>query len=374
MHMNYFNTIEPYNALPLLPIDKDVESKAVLKQCIKSRSALAELKQIVKRLPNQTILINTLPLLEAQASSEIENIVTTTDKLFQYANTDAAPQSDVSTKEALRYSSALTKGYRNILNRPLCTLTATEICSEIKGVEMNVRNTSGTALANDKTGDIIYTPPFGEEILRGLLKNLENFLHEEDGLDPLIKMAIAHYQFEAIHPFTDGNGRTGRILNILFLIDKELLDIPVLYLSRYILQNKDDYYRLLQDVTRTQNWQDWLLYILRAVEETANGTSLKIDAILLLMNDTSDYIKTKMPKIYSHELVDLIFTQPYCRINNVVEQGIAKRQTASVYLHQLNNKDVLNDVQIGREKLFINPRFMHILLNDDNAYRPFDRL
>jgi Fic family protein len=202
----------PYNDLPPLPPATEFESIAVLKACIPARAALAELKQAGELLPNQELLINLLPLLEAQGSSEIENIVTTTDRLFQYAEEDS--QADPMTKEALRYRTALRQGFEELVRKPLCTNTALEICSTIKSAQMDIRKVPGTALSNQATGKLIYTPPVGEEVIRTLLSNWERFLHADETIDPLIKMAIAHYQFEAIHPFTDGNGRTGRILNI----------------------------------------------------------------------------------------------------------------------------------------------------------------
>src|ERR1043165_2917115 len=208
---------KPYNEIPLLPPTIDLETKAILKQCIPARAALAELKGAAELIPNPSILINTLPLLEAQASSEIENIITTTDRLFQFRELDV--QADPATKEALRYSHALLEGYQEVQKRPLTTRTAEEICSRIKGVQMQVRRVPGAALANERNGEIVYTPPVGEDLLRSLLANWERFLHERTDLDPLIRMAVAHYQFEAIHPFTDGNGRTGRIMNLLMLCE-----------------------------------------------------------------------------------------------------------------------------------------------------------
>jgi Fic family protein len=326
---------KPYNSLQLLPPKSEIiETRVVLKACIKARAALGELKQAAELIPNQAMLINTLPLLEAQASSEIENIVTTTDKLFQHINRPEL-RADPATKEALRYSHALLRGYQALKERPLCTGTGEQVCSMIKGVDMTVRRSSGTVLKNDATDKIIYTPPQGETLLRDLLHNWESFLHNEVDLDPLIRMAVGHYQFEAIHPFADGNGRTGRVLNSLFLIHEDLLTLPILYLSRYIIQNKTDYYRLLQNVTEKQEWKPWLLYIIKGVEDTAIWTIAKIAAIRKLLENTVAYIRQELPKIYSYELVSLIFELPYCRISNVTESGIAKRQTASQYLKQL---------------------------------------
>jgi Fic family protein len=253
----------------------------------------------------------------------------------------------------------------------LCTTTAVEICTAIKGVDMDIRRTPGTQLIGDRNGESIYTPPEGEALLRRLLSNWERFLHEEQGLDPLVRMAVGHYQFEAIHPFTDGNGRTGRVLNILVLIQEQLLDLPVLYLSRYIIGHKADYYRLLQEVTRAQAWEDWVLYMLRAVEQTAQWTTRKIAAIRILAEHTTDYVRQKLPKIYSRELIEAIFEQPYCRIGNLVDKNVAQRQAASRYLKELAGAGVLGEIQAGKEKLFIHPKLMQLLTRDGNAFEPY---
>jgi Fic family protein len=315
------------------------------------------------------MLINTLPLLEAQASSEIENIVTTADKLFQHLQGDAG--ADPATREALRYRHALLGGFNALETRPLTTRTAEMICTEIKGVEMSVRKVPGTALANHATGEVVYTPPKGEARLRDLLANWERFLHEQEAIDPLVRMAAAHYQFEAIHPFTDGNGRTGLVLNSLFLVEQGLLPLPILYLSRYIIANKADYYRLLLAVTREGAWEPWLLYMLCAVEDTATWTTAKIAAIRALAAHTADYVRRQLPKIYSRELVDIIFEQPYCRIANLVEAGIAERQAASRYLKALASVGVLREQSFGREKLFVHPKLMVLLTRDDNNFEPY---
>ncbi len=249
-----------------------------------------------------------LPLLEARDSSEIENILTTTDKLFQHASEDR--EADPATKEALRYRTALRQGFEQLADRPLCTRTAVQVCSELKGSEMAIRPVPGTVIGNQSTGEILYTPPVGEQLIRELLADWEQFIHADDGIDPLIKMAVAHYQFEAIHPFHDGNGRTGRILNVLYLIEQELLTLPILYLSRYIVQHKSEYYRLLNAVASQGDWQPWLLYILKGTEEVSRWTCQKIAAIRGLMENTHLYVKNEVPKIYSHELVQLIFEQP----------------------------------------------------------------
>lgn len=364
--MMVWDPVQPYQQLPAIPPQQDIESKAILKQCITARAALAELNQAARLIPNQAILINTLPLLEAKASSEIENIVTTMDKLFQFS--DAENVTDAATKEALRYRTALYEGYKALEERPLSTNTAIAICSQIKGTDMHIRRVPGTALANAKTEEIIYTPPEGEALLREKLANWEVFIHNETELEPLIRLAIAHYQFEAIHPFTDGNGRTGRIINSLFLIQEGLLSLPILYLSRYIIQNKTDYYRLLLGVTQHQNWQEWILFILKGIEETAKWTNNKIDSFVQLEKHTREYVQRTLPKVYSRELVEVLFEQPYCRIGNVVEKNIAKRQTASVYLKQLCKISVLEEEEIGREKVFIHPKLMKLLIQDSNEF------
>jgi len=357
----------PYNDLPRLPPAAELETKTVLKQCVTARAALAELKQAAELIPNPAMLINTLPLLEARASSEIENIVTTADKLFRHLQADSG--ADPATREALRYRLALLEGVKALKTRPLTTGTAEAICTRIKGVQMSVRRVTGTALANDATGEVVYTPPEGEARIRDLLANWERFLHEEESLDPLVRMAAAHYQFEAIHPFTDGNGRTGRVLNSLFLVEQGLLPLPILYLSRYIISHKSDYYRLLLAVTREAAWEPWLLYMLRAVEDTAGWTTTKIGAVRKLAAGTAEYVRAKLPKIYSRELVDVIFEQPYCRIANLVEAGIAGRQAASRYLKALVSIGVLREQTFGKEKLFVHPKLMRLLTRDGNAFQ-----
>ncbi len=370
MNIPRFNPAMPYNDLPVLPPTVEIESKAVLRQCIKSRSALAGLKEAAELIPNPGMLINTLPILEAQASSEIENIMTTTDKLFQQMA--AVDRADPATKEALRYRQALMKGFNELDAHPITTRTAQAICSQIRGVEMQVRRVPGTALVNAATGETIYTPPESESLIRDLLANWERFLHDEQDLDPLLRLAIGHYQFEAIHPFSDGNGRTGRVLNSLFLVQEGLMTLPILYLSRYIIDNKSEYYRLLLEVTTHGQWEPWLLYMLRAIETTALWTLEKIAAIRALASVTVEYVRQRLPKIYSRELVDQLFMQPYCRIANLVDAGIAQRQAASRYLRNLVEIEVLQDRKVGREVLFVHPRLLELLTSDDNNVEPYE--
>ncbi len=315
------------------------------------------------------MLINLLPLLEAKDSSQIENIVTTTDKLFQYAQEDTG--ADPATKEALQYRTALYQGFIQLAKKPLCTATAIEVCSTLKNIEMSIRKVPGTVISNQATGEIIYSPPVGEREIRDLLANWERFLHDHNDVDPLIKMAVAHYQFEAIHPFHDGNGRTGRILNVLYLIEKNLLTLPILYLSRYIVKNKQTYYSLLNQVTAEQKWEDWLLFMLNGVEQTSTWTCHKIIAVKQLIDMTTEHIKTHLPKIYSYELVQLIFEQPYCRISDLVEKQIAKRQTASTYLKQLVDIGVLHGINAGKEKLFVHPKLIQLMGRDSNHLTPY---
>ena len=367
--LSHWRPDKPYNDLPLLPPGVDLETKLVLKQCITARSALAELKQAVQLIPNPSMLINTLPLMEALASSEIENIVTTADSLFQHSQDHG--NADPATKEALRYRDALFEGVTSLKTRPLTTLTAESICTRIKGIDMTVRKLPGVALANHARGEIVYSPPEGESHLRDLLANWERFLHNEVTLDPLIRMAAAHYQFAAIHPFSDGNGRTGRVLNSLFLVEQGLLPSPILYLSRYIIANKADYYRLLLGVTREQAWEPWLIYMLHGVEETATRTTAKIAAIRELADHTKRHTYNKLNKIYSSELVDVIFEQPYCRISNLVDAKIAGRQAASRYLKALVSIGVLGEQAFGKEKLFVHPKLLALLKQDQNEFEPY---
>lgn len=352
----------PYNELPPLPGAEALESRAVLKQCVAARAALGELKQAAALIPNPGMLINTLPLLEARASSEVENIVTTTDRLFRHQGTEG--RADPATREALRYCAALLEGWRALAERPMTTRTAETICSRIKGVAMSVRRVPGTALARDTTGERIYTPPEGEDRIRALLADWERFLHEGTEIDPLVRMAAAHYQFEAIHPFTDGNGRTGRILNSLFLVEQGLLSLPILYLSRYIIRTRADYYRHLLAVTRDADWESWVLYMLRGVEETALWTTAKIGAIRQLAQETAEIVRARAPGVYTRELVDLLFVQPYCRIGHVVEQGLAGRQAASRHLKALVGIGVLKERTAGRDKLFIHERLVDLLTRE----------
>jgi Fic family protein len=365
-----FDPRRPYNDLPPLPPAVDIETRPLLKACIEARTALATLKSAGALIPNPAVLINTIPLLEAQASSEIENIVTTSDAMFRYAQIEEQA-TDPATKEALRYRTALHEGFLSLAERPLSTNTAVRVCSRIKDVEMQVRRVPGTALANNATGETIYTPPEGDALLREKLANWERFVHERVDIDPLIRMAVAHYQFEAIHPFTDGNGRTGRVLNLLMLVDHGLLDLPILYLSRYILRHRAEYYRGLLSVTTDGAWAEWIGFMLAAVADTAHWTTAKIEAIRRLHSEAVDFVRVRVPRIYTRELVDTLFVQPYCRIRNLTDAGVAKRQTASTYLAQLVEIGVLHEIRVGREKLFIHPNFLRLLTSEEHPVFPY---
>jgi Fic family protein len=364
-----FEPSVPYNDLPPLPPPiESIEAAPILKKCISARVALAELKQAAELIPNAAVLVNALPLLEAQASSEIENIVTTTDKLLEYIDSPEHRAADPATKEALRYRRALFEGVRKVQQGQLTVETAIDVCRTIKDETIDVRAKPGTTLRNIATGAIIYTPPVGKEVIRSKLANWQEFLTAHGDLDPLIRCAVQHYQFEAIHPFADGNGRTGRILNILYLVQQGLLDTPILYLSRYIIRNKADYYRLLLEVTTQQAWAPWITFMLDSIENTCGWTTEKIKAIRDLMRHTGEFIHRRLPKIYTWELVELLFKQPYCRIANVVDAGLAKRQTASVYLKALVEIGVLKELNAGRESLFVHPKYIELLTGDENVW------
>jgi Fic family protein len=352
---------EPYNDLPLLPPPADLETKPVLKKCVLANRALAELKGAGDLIPNQTMLINAIPLQEAKLSSEIENIVTTQDALFQAA-LDESRVTDFATKEVLRYRTALSRGFEAVRSEPFRLNLMEELCSVLRDEKVKFRAEEGVYIGNPAAKTITYTPPVGAAVMRAKLRNLEEFLLGDDELDPLVRMAVAHYQFEAIHPFIDGNGRTGRILNILFLIHAGLLRIPVLYLSRHLIQHKAEYYRLLRGVTERGEWEQWLMFILTGVEETATWTTGRILAIRDLFEQTLALCRARLPaKVYSKELVEQVFAQPYCKIQFLVDAGIARRQTASEYLQELEKLGILKGEKQGREVLYKHPALLKVL-------------
>lgn len=354
-----FDRNRPYNDLPPLPPATAVETPAVLKKAITASRALAELKGMAERMPNQAMLIDSLVLQEARASSEIENILTTNDELFKAASDEAQPASP-EAKEVLRYRQALNYGFGEIRKRPLATSLFVDIAKLIKQADFGVRRMPGTRIANSR-GETIYTPPEGEAVIREKLRDLENFMHVNEDLDVLVKMALVHYQFEAIHPFPDGNGRTGRILNILYLVDRGLLNLPVLYLSRHIIDHKPAYYEGLRRVTEEGAWVDWVLYMLDAVEQTSLRTRSQISDILALMETVRERVQREAPGAYSKDLIEQIFRQPYCRIQFLERAGLGTRQTCSKYLRELERLGVLHGQKMGREIYFINRGLFELL-------------
>lgn len=353
---------KPLNNLLPLPPAKDIETKAILRKTTSCARAVAELKGLGRTIPKQAILIDSLILQEAQASTEIENIITTADAVYKAFSVDSK-QIDPATKEVLRYREALWHGYNKIKERPVLNTNLFIDCVQI--LKMNtagIRNVPGAKIVNQATGKVIYTPPEGENIIRGMLSNLEEYIHSENGVDSLVKLALVHYQFEAIHPFSDGNGRTGRIINLLFLILHEILQYPVLYLSKYIIENKSDYYQLLRGVTVDQAWEPWIEYLLTGVEVTALHTRDRILAIKSLMDKTVEKARTQLPTtMFSKELIELIFERPYTKVKHIVDKGIVKRQAASRYLKALESAKILKSQKVGKELLYLNTQLFDLL-------------
>jgi Fic family protein len=356
-----FDPQKPYNQLPLLPPKAELETPVVMKQLVKSHQTLAELKGYAKILPNEEVLIHSIILQEAKDSSAIENIVTTHDELFKglTLKQNISPR----VKEVLNYRSALLEGFGALKKRGV--LSANGIIALQERLECNkagIRKLPGTALKNDRTGKVVYTPPDNPAAIVRLIRNFEEYLNTNlDGADPLIKMAVSHYQFESIHPFYDGNGRTGRIINVLYLVLEKLLSAPVLYLSRYITRNKADYYRLLQKVRTKDGWTEWVLYMLKAVEETSIGTLHLIDAIREAMKVTANIMKKQSGKLYSKDFLELLFEKPYIRIGDIVDEGIASRNIAANYLRTLEKTGIVRSEKKGRDILYINIRLYDIL-------------
>lgn len=348
-----YNPEKPYNELPLLPPKTSITPRVYVKT-IAANKALAELKGLGALIPNQAIILNSLILKEAKDSSEIENIVTTQDELYKAFSTDNAL--DPAVKEVLNYREALWYGFENVKKKRLLAVREIMKVQELLiGNNAGIRKQPGTALKNARTGEVIYTPPFGKEVMEKLLKNLEQYINSnKDENDPLIKMAIIHYQFESIHPFYDGNGRAGRIVNVLYLILQDLLDLPILYLSSYIIKNKKKYYEGLDKVRTTGDWENWIIYMLDSVEQTAKNTIGLIKAIKILLDESVEEVRKKKPKIYSKELVEAVFSQPYCRISTLEKSLDVTRFTASKYLKELEGIKLLRGEKTGRDMLYIN--------------------
>ncbi len=358
----------PYNALPLLP-PKIVFTSKVYKKSIEANKALAELKGIGAILPNQTIILNSLILREAKDSSEIENIVTTQDELFKAisaSNTSVNPN----VKEVLNYREALWLGFEVINKKQLLTIRdIIKIQELLIGNTAGIRKQPGTTLKNAKTGVTVYTPPTGYDVITKKLKNLEQYINTTDDTDVLIKMAIIHYQFESIHLFYDGNGRAGRIINVLYLILNGLLQLPILYLSSYIITHKKQYYDGLDKVRSKNDWENWIIYMLDSVEQTSKSTIALIKSIKKLMDTEIERIKQKCPKIYSKELVEVLFNQPYSRIASLEKSLKISRFTASKYLKELEDIGLLKAEKVGRDMIYINKPLFALLQQQDKLLK-----
>ncbi len=354
---NFHNTsfiIEP------LPPRVDCESVAILKQLNKASRALGQLKGEVSKIPNSQILLDTLTLQEAKDSNEIENIVTTDDEMYQ-ASIDETIAS-VTAKEALNYSSAIKLGLDIVRNTRLLTTNDISRIQHIISPNHPIRKIPGTVLKNPKTKEVVYTPPQQYDEIKALLDNLERYINvpEFHEIDTLIKMPIIHFQFESIHPFFDGNGRTGRLLNILYLVQQGLLDLPVLYLSSYIIKNKSDYYRLIQEVRSKDSWEEWIIWMLKGVEITARETIVVVNRIKVLMDNYKKEIRSNF-SFYSHDLINILFKHPYSKISFLEKELRIHRHTASLYLNKLTKAKMLTRVKIGRSNYYINEPLLKIL-------------
>lgn len=350
-----------------LPINQELETLSVLKKLAQAHRALAELKGIITSIPNQSILLETLTLREARESSAIENIISTFDEVYQsnlFSNSFASP----AAKEVHQYAAALKKGFELVKQHQL--LTNNHILQIQEAVEQNragFRKLPGTKLLNDKTGEVVYTPPQDYDTILSLMNNLETFINDDAMMDadPLVKMAIIHHRFESIHPFYDGNGRTGRIINILYLVQKGLLHLPVLYLSRYIIQHKNDYYRLLQEVRDKDNWEEWILFMLDGIEKTAAASVLLIASIKELMQQYKQQIRTNHAKLYSQDLLNNLFKYPYTKIEFLQADLQISRSTAIRYLDTLVKAGILTKNKVGRDNFFLNVKLFALLVKND---------
>tara|TARA_R110001599_G_scaffold59154_1_gene164180 strand:- start:690 stop:1772 length:1083 start_codon:yes stop_codon:yes gene_type:complete len=358
--MEKFDKTVPYNDLPLLPPNVNLETKAILRKTIHASRALANLNGAIINLPNPRLFLDTIQLQEAKGSSEIENIITTNDDLYKSLVAEKIFDNPAS-KEVINYKEALWYALEQIESKPFITTNlCIEIMQRIKANSSGIRVIPGTTLSNLK-GQIIYTPPEGEEIIRAKLADLEKFINERSELDPLIKMALMHYQFEAIHPFSDGNGRTGRIMLILYLKLERLLDIPAIYLSEYIIEHKTEYYRKLRLVTEKEDWEGWILYMLDMIEITAKKGLNRLEHIMKLMEAMSREIKTELPKVYSKELIEILFKLPYTKRKYLIDAQLGTPKTVGNYLILLEANGFLKSQKIGKEKLYLNQRLMNVL-------------
>jgi len=351
--------------IPSLPLQQDVETKTVLKRLNAVRAALARLNGVAESIPNERIILNTLSLQEAKDSSAIENIVTTHDELYT-SDSITRQFTSLAAKEVYNYAQALLEGFNQVKESGLITINhILKLQALLEENDAGFRKVPGTALKNDQTGVTVYTPPQELDKIIDLMGNLEAFINDETltDLDPVVKMAIIHHQFESIHPFYDGNGRTGRIINILYLVKENLLKLPILYLSRYINQNKATYYRLLQETRETNNWEPWILYILDAVEETALQTSYIIREIKKLMVIHKQKIRSELPKIYSQDLINSLFKHPYTKIEFIKNDLQIARKTAGRHLDQLCETGLITKNKIGKENYYFNNDLIELLIN-----------
>lgn len=342
----------------------DIETKAVLKAASLAHQALGELKGVVQTMPNQNILLGTLPLQEAKESSEIENIITTQDDLYQ--SSFATQQfSSTAAKEVHHYAQAMNLGFNAVCDSGLITLNLIkEIQAALEGNNAGFRKQTGTGLVNQTTKEVVYMPPQTPDLIEKYMSDLERFINDSEQIDydHLVKMALIHHQFESIHPFYDGNGRTGRIINILYLIQQKLLDTPILYLSRYINRNKAQYYQLLQDVRDTNSWENWLIFMLNGITQTAQQSVVLIQKIKALMQQHKQKIRQELPNVYSHELINNLYRHPYTKIDFVAQECQIHRNTATKRLDELVQLGLLEKVKIGKENFYINTELYQLLM------------
>lgn len=345
-----------------LPPEFDCETILIFKALTKASRALGQLKGELSKIPNSNILIDTIGLQEAKDSNEVESIVTTDDELYK-SSIDEKIVSP-SAKEAQLYTDALKTGFKFVKEKGILTVNDISKIQEIVSPNHPIRKLPGTTLKNPRTQEVVYTPPQNYETIKKLLSNLEIYINNDEfhEIDALIKVPIIHYQFESIHPYYDGNGRTGRILNMLYLVQKELLDIPVLYLSSYIIRNKQDYYRLLQEVRTKDVWEEWIVWVLNGIELTAKETIKVVNKIKILMDEYKHEIRTNF-SFYSHDLINILFKHPYTKIDFIERELGIHRNTASSYLNQLHKKGLLEKVKIGKTNYFINMRLFEVLKN-----------
>lgn len=351
--------------IPSLPLSFDVETKAVMKQTTLASRKLGELNGIVEKIPNPEILIRTLSLQEAMDSSSIESIITTHDELYK-AEIGASKYSTIAAKEVSTYADALMEVFATVKQRKLITeRMIKDIYRQIKHNDAGYTTTPGKKLINERTKESVYTPPQTIDEIERHMRNLEQFINDDSlsDLDPLVKMAVIHHQFESIHPFGDGNGRAGRVLNILYLVAQGLLNMPILYLSRYINQNKGLYYELLQGVRDSQQWEPWILFMLKGVEQTAEETIKFIRGMSDMMLRYKHRIRTNLPKVYSQDLINNLFRHPYTKIEFVVKEVGVSRPTAMSYLNQLIDEGILSKLKLGRENYYINNGLFSFILN-----------